>query len=289
MAKVYDSTGGYYDTTRSIYVPAVAKPKVAPPPATNGLYGTLDPGIASQLIAGGQTVPSSYQPQTDSTPAPPPIPTAPPPNPTADVDWADVYFGQYGLPSDLKAQIMALGQKYGSSNPDVFYQSAQNLIRQSDWFQQTYPGFNSGVRAGLFTDETGYRGYVNQLNDIYQQYTGRSVTGAETSNALQSGLSPSYIGQQFQGQAYIGANQDQIQYLSGAFGGGQLSQSELASLGNEQAGIDTPQGQRFQTALQRAQQRLQGIFSGALATPSLSLSTGRLSAPSLVRNPDVAA
>lgn len=208
------------------------------------------------------------------------------------IDWADVYFGGFGLPADLKNQIMQLGQKYGTTNPDVFFQSAQNLIRQSKWFTTTFPGFQAGVRAGLFTDETGYRGYLNQLNQIYKQYAGRDVTGSEVEGALTEGVSPDLVGRRFAADAYLKANQNDIQYLTGAFDNAALTPEELQAYGREQAGIDTALGQQVAARLDLAKQRFQGIFQGRLATPGLQLSSNGLSAPGLLGNrqqPDVAA
>lgn len=211
---------------------------------------------------------------------------------TADIDWAQVFFGNYGLPADLIAQIEALGKKYGTTNPDVFLQAAQNLIRASDWFKTTYPGFASGVTAGLFTDETGYRGYVNQLNQVYQQYLGRAVSGDETAAALAQGATPGLIGNQFQGDAITKTNSGQWQYLTGAFDeNGVLTSAEQTAYGREQAGIDTPLGQMVQKRVQQAIGRASALFGGTLAPPSLSLgASGRLTAPSLgVGTPDVGA
>lgn len=212
--------------------------------------------------------------------------------PVADVDWADVYFGQYGLPADLKNQIIELGKKYGTTNPSVFFQSAQNLIRASDWFAGVFPGFAAGVKAGLFTDETGYRGYVNQLDQVYRQYLGRAVSGAETSAALGAAATPDLVGRQFQGDAIANVNAGQWQYVTGAFDEtGALTAAEKTALGREQAGIDTPLGQMVSKRVQLAMGRAQALFSGTLATPSLSLVNGRLSAPSLGASgtPDIAA
>lgn len=264
-------------------------PLIVPPPP-QGLYGTLDPAIAGRLVNQGTTVPAVYNPQ--------------PPTGSggggggggvsdpASIDWADVYFGQYGLPADLKAQIEALGQKYGTSNPDVFFQSAQNVVRQSDWFKTTYPGFFEGVRAGLFTDETGYRSYLNALNQVYKQYVGRDVSGSEAASHLATGANPTLVANQFQGDAIAKTNANEWQYLSGAFSEGAFSASDNQTLGRELAGIDTPLGQQLQKRLQQASQRAEKIFSGTLATPSLSLGANGLNAPSLLgrnRQSDVAA
>lgn len=211
----------------------------------------------------------------------------------ADIDWAKVYFGQYNLPADLINQIETLGKKYGTTNPDVFFQSALNAVRGSDWFAQTYPGFAAGVRAGLFQDESGYRGYVSNLNTIYQQYLGRHVSGDETAAALTQGATPGLIGNQFQGDTIANVNASDWQYLSGAFDEkGPLTAAERTALGREQAGIDTPLGQQIARRLDYAKQRMQTIFQGRLATPGLTLGTSGLQAPGMLgtrQTPDVGA
>jgi hypothetical protein len=202
--------------------------------------------------------------------------------PPPDIDWAKVYFGQYNLPADLISQIESLGKQYGTTNPDVFFNSALNAVRGSDWFKTTYPGFNAGVTAGLFTDETGYRGYVNSLNNVYQQYLNRHVSGDETAAALAQGATPDLIGRQFQGDAIANVNAPEWQYLSGAFDeNGALTGAERTAFGREQAGIDTPLGQMVQKRVQQATARASALFRGTLATPSLSVANGRLTAPSL--------
>ncbi len=164
----------------------------------------------------------------------------------------------------------------------------QNYLRQSSWYQQTFPGFDLGVRAGLFTDETGYRSYVNALTQSSQQYLGRAVTTAEVTQALQAGVDPALYANRLQGNALAQTLGPQAQYEAGAFTSeGRLSSGELQAYGQEKAGIDTPLGQAITQRLQQAQQRMQGLFSGTLATPNLSLGPQGLFAPSLQGNKGV--
>lgn len=269
----------------------IASPPIPDPgrrPAPGSAEVPYEPGMGADRPGG------------TGEPAPPPAAggdngnggsDTPPPPP--DIDWAQVYFGNYGLPSDLIGQIEDLGKKYGTTNPDVFFHAAQNLVRGSDWFAQTYPGFAAGVRAGLFSDENGYRGYVSALTNVYQQYLGRHVSGNETAAALAQGATPSLIANQFQGDTIANVNQNQWQYLTGAFDeSGPLSAAETQAFGREQAGIDTPLGEMVQKRVTQAMGRAQALFGGTLGAPSLSLSSsGRLLSPSLGGNasPDVAA
>lgn len=126
-----------------------------------------------------------------------------------------------------------------------------------------------------------------QLNQIYHQYTGGGVSRQEVTDAYNSGTSAQTIGQQFGGKAYIEANKGDIQYTAGAFGDRALTDPELKSLGEEQAGLDSPLGQSLTAAYQKAIDRMHGAFKGVLASPALSLQSGRLAGPQ--KPPDTAA
>lgn len=221
----------------------------------------------------------------DSTPTPGVDPT------TFAADWYKSFFAQYGLPADAQASIINILKQY-ASDPTTAQTLAQQYLRGTDWFATTFPGFSSGVTNGLFTDETGYRSYLNSVNGLYNQYTGRHVSGDEVTALLQEGANPQLLANRFQGQAWVGAHSNEVQQASGAFGDGQLTPDQLTALGNENAGIDTEQGQKLQTMLAKAQQRAQTVFQGVLGTPNLKLGSNGLSAPGLLgaqQTPDVAA
>lgn len=206
-------------------------------------------------------------------------------------DWYKAFFAQYGVPADVQAQLISLLTKY-ASDPSIAQTLATQYLRSTPWYQTTFPGFSEGVNNGVFTDETGYRAYLNAINSIYNQYLGRHVSGDEVTALLKEGAAPSLVANRFQGQAWVQANSPEVQYLGGAFGNGRLTPDQLTALGNENAGIDTAQGQIQQKMLQKAQQVLQKIQTGTLATPSLSLGNNGLSAPGLAgtkQAPDVAA
>ena len=158
----------------------------------------------------------------------------------------------------------------------------ENYLRGTTWFQNTFPGFNQGLTAGLFTDETGYRSYVNELNQSTQQYLGRAVTSNEVVTALGQGRSSQMYANYLQGAAYTQTLAPEAQYEAGAFTAeGRLSQADLTAYGNEKAGIDTAQGQAITQRLQLANQKMQKIFQGTLATPSLTLGPQGLYSPDL--------
>lgn len=195
-------------------------------------------------------------------------------------DWYKSFFGQYGLPGDVQSSIVDILKQY-ATDPTTAQTLAQQYLRTTPWFQTTFPGFSAGVTNGLFTDETGYRSYLNSVNNVYNQYAGRHVSGDELTALLQEGANPQLVANRFQGQAWVNANGADSQYLGGAFGGGRLSSDQLTAAGNESAGIDTAQGQAVQLMLQKATQRAQAVFGGVLARPGLSQGPGGLSSPGL--------
>lgn len=208
-----------------------------------------------------------------------------------NTDWADAFWGSLGLPPDLVSQINAIFTQY----PDATTAQAiaQNVIYGSTWFQQTFPGYANGVTAGLFSDVNGYRGYVNDMNALAQQYNQQPVSTADVVNNINAGLTSAHYGQVLQGAAYINTNSPYIQQEVGAFGesgvgqgaNSQLSGSQLTSLGQEQAGIDTPLGQNLQLQVQKALQRMQGVFNGKVAGPAgLTVNQQGLNAPGLLGN-----
>lgn len=207
-------------------------------------------------------------------------------------DWYKAFFNSYGLPGDVQSEIMRILRTY-AADPSTAQALSQQYLRTTDWFSKTYPGFNQGVTNGLFTDETGYRGYLNQVNQTFNQYLNRHVTGEEVSGYLASGYNPGYVGSLLQGQAWSRANADQVRYLSGAFGDeGRINEKDLTTLGQQHAGIDTGRGQTLDVLVSRAQQRLQSIFQGSLARPSMGFGPAGLAAPSLGgtrQTPDVGA
>ena len=205
----------------------------------------------------------------------------------APVDWSSL-LGQAGLPPNVVNEVSRIFAK----TPDLTQAVAlgQAYVRSTPWYAQTYPGIQSGINAGLFSDERGYNAYKNQLTQLSQQYRGVPVTAHEVAQNAVAGISASQFEKQLAGQAYVTANAPQIQQTLGAFGDtGAATPAELKALGNEQAGIDTALGQIVQNRLQKAQERLQGAFKGIAASPAMSLATGRLAGSLANKPPDIGA
>jgi hypothetical protein len=205
----------------------------------------------------------------------------------APIDWSSL-LSQAGLPPNVINEVSRIFAK----TPDLQQAVAlgQAYIRSTPWYAATYPGIQSGINAGLFNDERGYKAYQNQLTQLTKQYLGRPATALEVAQHAVAGTPLDTIEKQYSGQAYVAANAPQIQQTAGAFGDtGALTQPELRALGEEQAGLDSPLGQLVQRRLQRAQERLQGAFKGALASPAMSLAGGRLAGTASQRTPDIGA
>ncbi len=206
-------------------------------------------------------------------------------------DWFQTFWGGLGLDtatSNGLRQVLS-----GIVDPTQAQLLGEQYLHTTDWFKNTFPGYDQGLKAGLFTDTTGYRGYVNQLNSATQQYLGRAVSTGEVTQALGAGDNPSLYANRLQGNALATTLAPEAQYEAGAFTAeGRLSQPELQAYGQEKAGVDTPLGQAITQRLQQAQQRMATLFQGALATPNLSLGPQGLFSPSLQGNkgtPDIGA
>lgn len=275
-------------------------------------------------------------------------------------DWSS-YLGLYGLPNDVAAKINDIFAKGGDVQQSVAIGLA--YVRGTPWYAQTYPGIGEGIAKGLIRDEADYRSQLNQVDQMFRQFYGRSVSGLEFATFLREGIDPgtvgrrlqgqatatalggtlppglftpeelqqignqqagltslngeylsgaaslgrdvaplyaqygktltradleglyrsgtsaSTVGRQFAGDAYANAYAPDLQYLSGNFGDGQLSATDLSAYGREQAGLDTPLGQMLTRRLDQAQARVTKVFQGVVASPVLSLSGGRLRGP----------
>lgn len=195
----------------------------------------------------------------------------------------------YNLPADVQSKVNQIFGQTGDVNQATAL--AMAYIRGTPWYAQTYPGIKEGIAKGVISNEADYRSYLNNVNNLTQQYQGRHVGSDELAGYLQQGFSVDHVGRLYAGKAYVGANRNDIQYATGAFDSqGRLNDQELAALGNENAGLDSELGQRIQNRLDLARQRIRTAFSSSLATTGLSTANGRLQATSLGGNSsDVAA
>ena len=209
---------------------------------------------------------------------------------TPSINWDQFIAGMFGylnLPQDVINELVRIFRMGVPVDQAVVL--ALGYIRGTDWYKGTFPGIQQGINAGLFQDERGYRAYVNQIGVATQQYLGRAATSGEITSAITGGLSPDIVGRQLEGGAYIKAYGGEIQYLSGAFGEGRLSEGDLTSLGRQQAGLGSNVGAILQARVEKASARMRRIFEGTLATPSLSLAGGRLATAAAQAPADIGA
>lgn len=187
------------------------------------------------------------------------------------------YLTNWGFTQDIIDQLTKIFSQY--SDPNQAAAAALAYIRGTGWYQQTFPGIQAGESAGLFSDEQGYRSYVNDLNQLYTSYYGRQVNSAEVLGFLNAGNSAAHVGQHLSGQAQLQAELPQDQYLLGAFDeNGVPNANDLSSYGDYLGGIGNMIGPQLSQRLQKAQQKVSDIFQGTLATPSMAiLNNGRLS------------
>ena len=279
-----------------------AQPPAQPPAPGGGGQAPGEPG-------GGMPPP----PGTTSPPGgevPPPVPPpetgvgVTPPGATGPTDYSGL-LGIAGLPADVAAQVTALFRS--TADPNQAAALALAYVRGTPWYATTFVGINEGIKAGLFTDERGYRSYRNALDQTYRQWTSGALTQEALHAALGEGVSPDVVDRRFQGRAYADANRQELQLVSGAFGENvydaqgnltrqsRLTEPEVQAYGQQKAGLGTPggTGMLIERQLGQAFQRMQRAFEGVAASPQLGLtSRGTLFAPGLAPGsvkPDIAA
>lgn len=250
-----------------------------------------DGGAGFTITPDGKIVPKPKTPTTPAGPAVPggsPEPANDPLHGYTNTDWSAM-LGIYGLPPDVQSKV----NQIFNTTTDVNQATSLALayIRGTPWYERVYPGIKEGLANGTVSNEADYRNYLNNINILSKQYLGRDISGQEIAGYLKQGFNVDRVGRIFQGGAIASTNGQDWRYATGAFDAqGPLTNQEQQALGQEQAGIDTALGQRVQRRLALAQQRLQTVFQGSLATPGLTTSSGRLASTTLgAKAPDVAA
>lgn len=147
----------------------MTRPFDSNPPPGSGTYDPYGPGGVAY-----------FGPDWGSGPHTPP----PPPDITG-----------WGLPPDLAAQMQQMLAQGYSVDEILAY------IRGTPWYAQTYPGIQQGISLGLIGNESDYRSYLNQANQLYRRYYGRDITSDEMAGLLASGASLGFIGEQLQTSA----------------------------------------------------------------------------------------
>lgn len=206
------------------------------------------------------------------------------------IDWRS-YLTDWGFTGDIVNELDRIFRVY--TDPTQAGAAALAYIRGTDWYVKTFPGIQSAIAKGLFSDEQGYRSYVNQANQFYQRYFGRDATTNEIAAGMNAGHTTGQLDEHLAGQAYINANRGDIQYTLGAFDSkGKASEEELGAYGDHLNNLDNMIGPQLQSRLDKARAKFSRIFEGQSASPAMStLSNGRLFGSSLGagNNPDVGA
>lgn len=208
---------------------------------------------------------------------------------TGIFDWHSL-LGIYDLPGDLIAGIQSIFAD--SDDLGVAVGRAIAYVRGSPWYANTFPGIIEGFRLGLIRDERDYRFYVNQIDQLYRRFYGRSVSAGEVANYIRQGFSFDVVGKKLAGESFAKTYAPDLQYLSGAFTSeGRLSEQDLQAYGEQQVGLESSLGSLLDRRLREASQRVRRAFEGVLAQPSLSIGGQGLYSPSLGggRKPDIAA
>lgn len=256
-------------------------------------YGAPDPWQVAAGLAPTESGATNSNPGTGAPAIPPPptasAPTPGDPTPTGAsapiaemaINWRS-WLTDWGFPADVITALDGMARRYTPAQADLFSRDAILYLRGTEWHKKTFVGFSEGFNKGLFTDEKGYRMYVNSANDSYKRYMGRDITTNEMLAAFGSSWDPTRVDKELEAGAFVNANRNDLQYLSGFSGEGQLSEDQLKSYGQQQVGIGNTLGAGLQTKVAKAQERLRRIFEGTLATPSLGMNSGgQLSAPGL--------
>ena len=133
-------------------------------------------------------------------------------------------------------------------------------------------------RKGFFDaahPEAAYREYKNRVDQIQRRYYGRGVTNIDISAYLSAGYDPDTLDKMGAGYADIQANRQNYQYYAGNFGGGILTEEELAMLGRQYAGLGSTMGERIRGKIDEAIKRYERVFQGTLgSSASLEASLG---------------
>jgi hypothetical protein len=148
-----------------------------------------------------------------------------------------------------------------------------------------------------FVHSAVYRSYTSQANQVlgldYKLGAGEIRQSILNGGDLKAALAGSQRARQAVTKSFMSTSGADAQYYSGAFGQGQLGGKQQQALALQASGLrQSTLGASLQGALDQAMKRYQRVFQGTLASPSLSLGGGGLSAPSLLgqqQEPDVPA
>lgn len=178
-----------------------------------------------------------------------------------------------GLDAADQAKIDQIFQRWGD-NQDAAMREAISYLMTTTWFAQNYAGYATGVQKSLWDDPFSgglaqYRDWKNSAQASYRQHYGREATNDELIQYINSGYKADRVERAGVAHSTIVANAPDWNYLSGAFGGGMLTDAEKQAYADEIAGVDTALGQQIKSKVDAALQRMQGVFQGQLGSSGL--------------------
>lgn len=165
--------------------------------------------------------------------------------PSTPLDWK-AYLLDWGFPADVVDQIDQIFRKYDADHVAQATAAAMAYIRSTTWYKQTFPGIEDGIKAGLFSDEVGYRRYVGDINDLTQGALGRAPTTDEILSYINRGWSASRVSLFFNAQGFVTAER-------GLLPAGIFTDEELQKIADFQAGVPGAEGQALLGQFQYAQ------------------------------------
>lgn len=254
-------------------------------------YPVFASNATGTTIPGGSAVPSAPTGASDAPPNPgdfqgpgtsipggSQVPAAYDPNVT------DSFLHQFGLTDSEALDAVERVFRAGGS-PD----QALAALRGTKWYANHYQGIWEGIAKGVIGNEADYRSMLNQTNQLHQRYYGRQIDAPTFAGYLKSGTDIGTISKRLSGESQYGALKPTLDYQLGAFDPtGALTADEQTAYSDELGGLQNPLGDKIALRVQQAQQRIQKVFQGTLASSGLSASGGRLRASSM-GSPDISA
>lgn len=180
------------------------------------------------------------------------------------------YWRQFfpGLPDDVLDDL----QSFFNNTPNATDQELIGHLKGTDWYKREFGAFETGVLNGVFSagGYDSYRNWKSSIKDAMGRYGIDEATASTVMDtAAKNGWGADRVEREFAADAYVKANQSEIQYTAGAFGGGALTQDELKALGQQQVGVGNDLGGQLQTRVQQAFQKMSRLFEGTLAVSDL--------------------
>lgn len=239
-------------------------------------------GSSAPASGGGSDAPASEDPPVDDGSAEPVDES----QDEAPKTFDRAYWSQFfpGLPTDVLDDL----QSFFNNTPNATDAELVGHLKGTDWYRREFGAFETGVQQGLWAADSygAYRNWKAGITDAMARYGVASETASTVlDTAAKNGWGADRVEREFAADAYVKANQADLQYVGGAFDSGPYTQSELKSLGQQQVGVGNDLGAQLQTRVQQAFQKMNRLFEGTLAVSDM----GQTAQQDRRRRPDVGA